>query len=249
METKFGELKYHREAKRSKTIIRRILSILLLFILFFLIGILILMIVTDKNTSSEVYAYSFIGFFVFSLFASLFFGTKLSPQDYEIYIYERGVTLNRKKEMLEYDFRNLDGVASYVIRDKLEGIITIAKTQYLTIFPQHEKPKYLRSMNTPNIKETSQNLAAIYCEYVTKDLNKETIKNRTITFGRNLTIKNGSFVYKNNTKVVPYESFYEAKNDDGVIILKSENDSFILSVANSMNLNILYYIIYRINED
>lgn len=249
-ENLYGKHIYQNKPKKSKTIIR---IILILIPVFILVPVGILGIINpeamDISPDSNL-PHLLIGLSAFLVVLIIVTRKNFSP--YEINIFENGIILSRNSKTIEFHFKDLDGVSYYVTKHQLNGLVNVASTQDLTIFPSQGKPIILMGQNTQKLKETAEGLNAIYTNYVINNLNKENIKNQTIKFGKYLVLNNGNFIYKKGKKEIPeipLESVSEIEGNDGVITLKGKSDKISILISESMNLDILYHIVYEVSKN
>jgi hypothetical protein len=110
--------------------------------------------------------------------------------------------------------------------------------------------------------EFLENFLDRYTNYLVKDLTKENVEQADISFGKNLELNNGQFIYKNGQTVLPLSAVSKVTADklpfkigdslpifDTKINLRSINDNekekkvISIPVDETMNVDALYYIV------
>ena len=183
--------------------------------------------------------------FIYCFVPILFF------KQYEAVVYEQGLVLKYGSKVTELGFDDLKGIQFINQTVKLYGIIRTFASSCVNIFPKNSKKIALNGFRMPDIERFGNEFSFTYTKYAAKDLNRENIYHANISFGSELELKNGMFIFKNK-KEVPFDDISSITDSQGVIWLnglneKGKNRALItLKVGKTLNFGLLCNIVYNL---
>ena len=274
----FGNLVFHAKASLFR-MIRRIIIFLVPAVGLTVIGIIGF--ISPETVVMEEEPW--VAYIVFGAGLLYFIIMLVFVKTYEVAIYEKGLLYRRaSKKWTEIDFDN-SGISD-VIHTTRAYFIPVWKARHVSIGTQINAPDgsmdtpqnfatrfaheaatgntFARS-NTPQFHKFSDTLIATQLEHMTKDLTKENIFETSISFGENLILTDGEFIYRKDKRresSVPLKDVHKASlfhqfGGGSQLRLEgkpSENGrpNFLLDVMvnNINNLTILHYIVDMANS-
>ena len=143
----------------------------------------------------------------------------------------------------------MDGIHTYIVLDKLEGLVTVWKTKWIELYPRGKKRLLL---NANALHDTAAVLEEAYRNYVINDISGQSDAYINVKFGKFTEISGGYFIHNNyeNKKIVKSIPLNSIKgiiyDNEGISDLRTETEMIQLTHLwdpNPMNFNILVYIV------
>lgn len=184
---------------------------------------------------------------------------------YSAVVYEGGLILKRKDEIIELDFNDIEGILISTYRTRIkEPIMIRGLLNKITIVKKDGTKPII--FHVPKFREFARVFSYAFRDHVIKGLHRENINKANITFGKHLKLTDGHFIYepkvddrsKESSTTLPFNKAvsveiwpqigtYLAIIGEGAERLSSKNTISIPKAyaEHLLNLDILYHIVKK----
>ena len=178
------------------------------------------------------------------------------------FLYEGGIVHTYASKVIEIDFNDVIGIRDLASKQMWFALILpifALKSRDITIEKKDGTIIQLSKNKVADINKFADILNSVFTERLLKDVTKQNLSKTTISFGKELELKDGQLLYNDKT-VIPFEEIIKIETGDGghhIMLIGKEKESkkftrtdiiAMIAVDKALNIEALYRIVQIAKE-
>ncbi|MCL2828966.1 MAG: hypothetical protein FWD99_09575 [Oscillospiraceae bacterium] len=259
MKENFGNLLFERTLTQAKAM-QRMFLFLIVALVFIAAGIVAF--VMAESDTDVLYAWTvLLGLCSIPFILRVFTSTRASS----VVVYEKGFVHTRSSKTTKFDFNDIIGIRDLTKKETWFAFIlpvVALKSRVVTIEMKNGTTVKLNQTGVPDFRQFADELSVVFTEHLLSGVTKETLSQISISFGKELELRNGQLFYNDGKSetVIPFDAILDIEvSDTGHHIMligeEKEKKNFVrtdilaqVASETSLNIGALYHIVQIAKE-